>query len=212
MLRSARIPILGAVGSALMIGPVAVLAYKVGPTAELNHSIHSRAAWHDAGTAHSISTFFAHLVDPLPFLALLAGLVLIGAGFGRIRETIAAVAVVAGATLSTQVLKVLMPWAWAFPSGHTTAAASLAVALVLVAPPHLRRPAAVLGAAFVAAVGAAVIVLGWHFPGDVIGGLLVVASWTCAAIAALRLIRPRGPSSPRGRMRSSSGRFAISLQ
>jgi membrane-associated phospholipid phosphatase len=211
MLRNVRIPILGCIASALLLGPVAVLSYKVGPTLELDRSIHNHFAAHDAGAAHAVSTLFAHLVDPLPFLVLLAGIVLIGVAIGRTREIAAAVAVVAGATLSTQVLKVLMPWAWAFPSGHATAAASLAVALVLIAPQRLRPPAAALGAAFVAVVGTSVIVLGWHFPGDVVGGLLVVASWTCAAIAALRLLRPRDPSSPRGQVRSSSDRFAVSL-
>jgi membrane-associated phospholipid phosphatase len=210
--RSVRIPILGCIASALLLGPVAVLSYKVSSTLELDHSIQDHFAAHDAGAAHAVSNLFAHLVDPLPFIVLLAGILLFGVVTGRFRETAAAAFVVAGATLSTQVLKVLMPWAWAFPSGHTTAAASLAVALVLVAPPSLRPPAAALGAAFVAVVGTSVIVLGWHFPGDVLGGLLVVASWTCAAVAALRLLRPRGPSSPRGEVRSSSGRFAISLQ
>ncbi|HEY2715181.1 MAG TPA: phosphatase PAP2 family protein [Solirubrobacterales bacterium] len=211
MLRSVRNPILGCLASALLLGPVAVLSYKVSPTLELDRSIQNHFTAHDAGAAHAISTWFAHLVDPLPFIVLLAGIVLVGVAIGRTRETAAAVAVVAGATLSTQVLKVLMPWAWAFPSGHTTAAASLAVALVLIAPPRLRPPAAALGAALVAFTGTSVIVLGWHFPGDVLGGLLVVASWTFAAIAALRLLRPRGPSTPRGEVRSSSGRFAISL-
>src|ERR1700751_5191527 len=104
MLRSVRIPILGCVVSALLLGPVAVLAYKVGPTEELNRSIHDRISSHDAGAAHAIANLFAHLVDPLPFLILLAGILVLGVTGGRFRETAAAAAVVAGATLSTQVL------------------------------------------------------------------------------------------------------------
>ena len=65
---------------------------------------------------------------------------------------VAAIVVVAGANLTTQVLKAVLeharckafehgiqlPWPNSFPSGHTTAAASIAVALLLVAPARHR--------------------------------------------------------------------------
>ena len=115
-----------------------------------------------------------------------------------------------GAGLTTQVLKQLLthqglqerllgpdhPFVFSFPSGHTTAAASLAVALLLVAPPRMRPAAAAAGIAFTLAMAVAVIVLHWHFPSDVLGGLLVVGSWCFAVIAALRLTRPRRPAPP----------------
>ena len=79
---------------------------------------------------------------------MLAAVCAIGLGFGRRREVLAAVVVVSGANVTTQVLKVVlehtrwkafehgltMPWSTSFPSGHTTAAASIAVALLLVVP------------------------------------------------------------------------------
>ena len=87
----------------------------------------------------------AHLGDPLPLLAMLAAVCAFALAVGRRREALAAVAVVAGANLTTQVLKVAprapalpvraratdQPGPIAFPSGHATAAASIAIAFAL---------------------------------------------------------------------------------
>ena len=226
MPRDVRTPILGSILSALMLAPVALLAYSVGPTARLDRSILVRLDRPEGSNGHELASLVAHLSDPLPFLVILAAIVLIGLVARRGRETAAAVVLVAGANLTTQVLKHLLqhsrfdiqyglhqPLSEAFPSGHATAAASLAVALLLVVPPRLRPLAAAGGAAFVAAVGIAVVVIQWHYPSDVLGGLLVVASWTFAVIAALRLLRPRGPDSPpREKRETATGQVAVSLQ
>ena len=58
-----------------------------------------------------------------------------------------------------------------WPSGHSTAAMTLALCAILVAPPVLRTAAAILGGAFAVGVGYALLVLGWHYPSDVLGGL-----------------------------------------
>lgn len=226
MPRDVRTPILGSLLSALALVPVALLAYSVGPTARLDRSILVRLDRPDGTRGHELASVVGHLADPLPFLVMLVAVCLVGVAARRGRETVVAVLLVAGANLTTQVLKHLLehsrfeiqyglhqPLAEAFPSGHTTAAASLAAALVLVVPPRLRPLAAGAGAAFTAAVGIAVVVLQWHYPSDVVGAVLVVASWTLAAVAALRLLRPRGPDSPpRERSETATGRFAISLQ
>lgn len=62
---------------------------------------------------------------------------------------------------------------YTYPSGTVTVVASLAAALLLVAPSLLRPLVLVLGIAAVAAVGVAVIVLRWHYPTDVVGGVCV---------------------------------------
>jgi membrane-associated phospholipid phosphatase len=200
-----------------------VLAYSFGPSARLDRSILVRLGSHE-GHGHQLASAVAHLSDPLPFFLILVAIVLLGLLARRFAETVAALALVAGANLTTQVLKHLLehsrfdlqyglhqPLAEAFPSGHATAAASLAAALVLVAPPRLRPLAALLGAAFTAAVGVAVVTIQWHYPSDVIGGVLVVASWTFATVAALRLLRPRRPdSAPREEGETPSRRLAIS--
>ena len=87
----------------------------------------------------------ANLADPLPFA--LIGLVLVAIGFVRGYPLVglAAGVVMVGANVTTQVLKPLLAnprgmfgdygvAAAAFPSGHATAAMSLALAAVMVAP------------------------------------------------------------------------------
>jgi hypothetical protein len=76
---------------------------------------------------------------------------------------------------------------------------TLALCAVLVAPPALRLAVAVLGGAFAAAVGYAVLVLAWHFPSDVLGGFLMAGTWTALAVAGLRVVEPhreRGAPEP----------------
>jgi competence protein ComEC len=62
-----------------------------------------------------------------------------------------------------------------------------------------RKAAAIAGVGFALVVGTATVVADWHYPSDVLGGLLVVSSWTFAGVAALRLGRSR---RRRGRSRS----------
>jgi hypothetical protein len=101
--------------------------------------------------------------------------------------------VLVGANVTTQVLKMLAaepravsyvaPESW--PSGHATGAMTVALCLVLAASPGARPLAAALGGAFAVAVSYSVLLLGWHFPSDVIGAFCVAAAWTAAGLAVL---------------------------
>jgi membrane-associated phospholipid phosphatase len=226
MPRDVRNPIFASLVCALLLPLLAVLAYKVGPAIHVDVSVLSHLAQPEGSNGYWLANAVRSLANPLPFVAILAGVVALGLAARRTRETVAAVAIAAGANVSTQVFKHLLehprfqeelgahqPSMEAFPSGHTTAAASLAVALVLVVPPRLRPVAAAAGAGFTAAVSLGVVVIKAHYPSDVLGGLLVVGAWTFAAIAALRLLRRRGPDSPpREQRETASDRFAVSLR
>ena len=59
-----------------------------------------------------------------------------------------------------------------------------------VAPARLRPLAIAAGGAFALAVGVSVLVLGWHFPSDVLGGVCVAAAWTLCGLAAAGYPRP----------------------
>lgn len=126
------------------------------------------------------------------------------------------VAIVAGgANITTQLVKyVLLPRPDhgvtvgsqdnSLPSGHTTAAMSIAVVLLLVVPARARPPVAVIGAGYTAATGIATLVGRWHRPSDVLAAVLVVLGWTAAtcAVTALWPARARedlfdGPPPPR---------------
>lgn len=77
------------------------------------------------------------------------------------------------------------------PSGHTVAAASCAVALVLVVPRRWRALVAVGAALYAAGTGVSTLVGQWHRPSDVIAAVVLVLAWTC-------LVRALGPSGSRG--------------
>jgi membrane-associated phospholipid phosphatase len=109
----------------------------------------------------------------------------------RIGAALASLVLVLGANVTTQVLKSTLPRPnlgaesvlpqGSFPSGHATVAMSLALALIIVASPRERTVAALAGGTYAAAVGAAVVLLNWHRPSDVLGAYLVCCTWFGAA-------------------------------
>jgi membrane-associated phospholipid phosphatase len=148
----------------------------------------------------------ASLGAPLPMLAMLAVACAIALLRGRPRGALAALLVVVGANVTTQLLKALLAHPRVklaiggdpfepntFPSGHTTAVASLAVAYAFVVPAALRGLALALGGALALAVGCSVVVIAWHYPSDVLGAYLVVACWGFAVLAVMRTIAPGRP-------------------
>jgi membrane-associated phospholipid phosphatase len=60
-----------------------------------------------------------------------------------------------------------------YPSGTVAAVAALATAVLIISPRLVRPLSALAGALVVAGVGVAVLVLRWHYPTDVLGGVWV---------------------------------------
>lgn len=153
------------------------------------------------GNSHvsALATFVAQLCNVQPFVYLAA--IPVGTALLRRRPrlAIAVIAILLGANVTTQLLKPLLahpraaslfggksPVAEAsWPSGHATAAMSLALTSVLAAPGRLRPVVAAIGAIFAIAVSYSFLALGWHYPSDVVGGFLVATAWTMAVVAAL---------------------------
>ncbi|WP_431946193.1 phosphatase PAP2 family protein [Micromonospora marina] len=112
---------------------------------------------------------------------------------GRKALAVTATLLIAGANVTTQLLKYYLvrpdfgidPQRAAagnsLPSGHTAVAASVAVALILVLPRKLRVAGAFLGAGYAAAAGVATLSAGWHRPSDAVAAYLVVGAWAAAA-------------------------------
>jgi membrane-associated phospholipid phosphatase len=110
---------------------------------------------------------------------------------------------IAGANLTTQLLKdaITRPYLGvdieraaagnSLPSGHTTVAASVAVALVLVLPPRTRVVGAFIATGYAALAGVATLSAGWHRPSDAMAALLVVGGWTAAVSVVLLLAQRR---------------------
>jgi membrane-associated phospholipid phosphatase len=140
------------------------------------------------------------VLNAMSLLSLAAATAVVGfIALIRRRVVLALVAtlLVVGANVTTQLLKQSMerpnfgvdPERAAIgnslPSGHTTVAASVAVALVLVLPPRVRGIGGLLGAAYAALAGVATLSAGWHRPSDAVASLLVVGAW--AGLAGLTL-------------------------
>jgi membrane-associated phospholipid phosphatase len=100
---------------------------------------------------------------------------------------------IAGSNATTQLLKyavydrphLLSGWTGpnSLPSGHTTVAGSVAVALLIAVPRAWRPMVALLGGAWTAATGVSTLVGQWHRPSDVVAAVLVVATWGAALCA-----------------------------
>jgi membrane-associated phospholipid phosphatase len=148
----------------------------------------------------------AGLADPVPFALWAIGIVAIALLRGRALMAVAVAAILLSANVTTHLLKPALadprtfdlhgiqnfyPGSW--PSGHSTAAMSLALCLVLVAGPRMRPLAALVGAGFAIAMGYSLVVLGYHLPSDVLGGFLVAATFTLLGTAALAALEERGP-------------------
>jgi membrane-associated phospholipid phosphatase len=164
----------------------------------------------DDGSRETLATWLGGLGDP-PAVALMAvGLAGLAAARGRPRVALAVLLLIALTSVSSQLLKELLahprPQApgldftlgpEAFPSGHATAAMSVALAAVLAAPRRARPAAALLGALLALAVGASVVAGGWHFPSDVVGGYLLATGWALVLAAGLTEADRRFPATDR---------------
>jgi membrane-associated phospholipid phosphatase len=145
-----------------------------------------------------VTSFIADLCDPQPYVYFAAGVVLVALLRGRPRVAATVGLIMLAANVTTQLLKPLLAHARAdsllghptvaaasWPSGHATAAMSLALCCVIVAPARRRPYVAALGAAFAVAVSYSFLELEWHYPSDVFGGFLVAATWTLLGVAAV---------------------------
>ncbi len=194
-------PLAAALGCGVGFAALASLAHGDAAFGRLDARLVHRFARHDNGTVGDLAGAVVHLGDPLPQALLAATAVGVGLARRRPRRALAALVVVAGANVSTQLLKralaqpryqPLLGWhqigATSFPSGHATAVSALAFAFALVVPAAARPLVAVLGAGALAAVGAATLVVHWHYASDVAGGVLVSGFWFFATVAAGRAL------------------------
>lgn len=130
-------------------------------------------------------------------IIVVVGCALVALLRGKIHLAIGAAIVIAGANVTTQVLKesilsrpdLGLGTLNSLPSGHTTVAAS-AVGAALLVVPRLSRPLiATAGGLVTTLTGASTIVAGWHRPSDVVAALAVALLWTAGV--ALFLPGPR---------------------
>lgn len=186
------------------------LVYTVGVLTRPGQIVENRAL--DA------STFLVHpggllgMVSTVNIAIALGVIVVIGLALRRFRPTVRAVAVVAAATVLSQLLKnglLSRPdylgdvSANTLPSGHTVAYASILFALLIVLPARARTVAAVFSSVVLGVVVVQLLAFGWHRASDVVAGLLLVTG----VMALAQLVLPdRDPSA-----RSGAGTRALLL-
>src|SRR5437588_3578857 len=189
----------GAGASSAVLVLIWLLAFHTHAGGQADQSIFLGFAELQRPRVNSVANLIAHLCDPAPFIGVSAVAVAIAFARGRARLAVAVGASLLGANATTQVLKPLLAqtrahWmihseipisAASWPSGHATAAMSLALAFLLVVPARWRPVVASLGAGFAVAVCYSFLTLGWHYPSDVLGGYLVALTWTQLALAGL---------------------------
>ena len=164
---------------------------------------HAYLAFYNIGLGHSELAHLAHrvtaLIAPTPYVYLAALPVIIALLRRRWGLAIGLLVMIPGAILTSELLKPLLqaprpalgvantPVAaqGSWPSGHATAAMILAMAFLLASPARWRPYVAVAGMLFALAVSYSVLSLGWHYPSDVLGGMLVASIWTLITVAAV---------------------------
>jgi membrane-associated phospholipid phosphatase len=156
-------------------------------------------------------------------LVSLALISLVAAGIALLRKrvdlAVGAGVLVLGANLTTQALKLHLvrpgleaPGPNSLPSGHTTAAVSVAFALVLVLPYAMRAAVALAGAAYVTVIAVATVWAHWHRPSDTVAALLVVLAWGGLVVAVVRARRSLTRQRPRtGRTASRLATMPLTL-
>ena len=175
--------------------------------------------------ASRLADSIAALCNVGPYAVLCAGLV----GYAWFRHgprvTAAIGSILVVCNVASQVLKPALAAprvalgshvdAAAWPSGHSTAAMALALCAVLAAPPAWRSVVALAGGLFAIAVAYSVVLLGWHYPSDALGGFALAGTATGLALTALGYAEARWPAGTgraaagRASRAFASGRFAL---
>jgi membrane-associated phospholipid phosphatase len=199
-------PLAAALACATLLGLLTLLVFGDGSFRQLDLDLFGTLSAHQEGRAGELGEAIAMLADPIPLVLLTVAACGVGLARRRPHDALAALVVVAGANLTTQLLKaafahpraqVLLGGSGshqvAFPSGHTTAAFSIGFAFAFVLPRNLVPLTLTLALALGTAVGCAVVVIAWHYPSDALGALLVAASWGFAVLAGVRAAEPQSP-------------------
>ncbi len=131
------------------------------------------------------------------------GLVVVAVSRRRYEAAAAAVALVLGANLTTQLLKRAieredfgMLTVASFPSGHATVIGSVSLAALLVSPGSVRTVVSALATGAITVTAAATLVASWHRPSDVLGAILVSLMWGSALVALWTLAHGGRPHPP----------------
>ena len=200
VLRDVRGPAAGAVACATALVAVYWAAVRTVPGRVLDGRSLRGALLTDSTAAAWLERGL-DLISVTALLCAVCGILLIALARRRRAVGLGALVVLAGANVSTQLLKSVLltrpdlgldertpATLNSLPSGHVTVAFSAVVALVLVLPARLRGPVSTLGAASASVVTIAVMSSGWHRASDALAACLVVGVWAGLVLVLLGLL------------------------
>jgi membrane-associated phospholipid phosphatase len=211
MPRRVRFALAGAAASTGLLFVCWLLAFHVGFAARADVSVLNGFIGLGHGRNAHLAYRIARLCSPNPYVYLAAVPVLVALVRRRPLVALVIIAILIGANATTELLKPLLAATrpasdantpisiGSWPSGHATAAMSLALCCLIAAPARLRPWVAALGAVFAVAVSYSFLSLAWHYPSDVCGGFLIATAWTLLGVAALFAVRDRRASAPEPR-------------
>lgn len=172
---------------------VLVFAYWVGPAERLDRSVLDALSTPTGTLINEVAYVGFRVVNFRPTWVLVGAIVvLVALAQWRIRDAVLAAVLVAGTGGLVLALKALLahpryqpvpigsdayPWKDAFPSGHAAGSLAMSLAFLSVVPPSWRRPTAAAGIVFTLYISLGVLLLNYHFPGDVPAGWLLAAGW-----------------------------------
>jgi membrane-associated phospholipid phosphatase len=220
MPRRARTALIGAATGVVLLAVVWYAAHYIAAVRSADASIVNGFADLTRPRLDRLTSFIAHLCDPNKYVVLAALPVIVALVRRRPRVAVMLGMVLLCANETTQLLKPLLagprdPIQWApidaasWPSGHATAAMSLALCSVIAAPARWRPVVAAAMAAFAIAVSYSFLELAWHYPSDVLGGFLVAGTWTLLGIAGLSILEERSPGTAAEAARSRRASFSV---
>jgi len=210
MFRSPRLTLALAIALTVAAGALWLAAFRTLTGARIDATIMTGFVGLGGPRVDRLADAVAHLADPTPFA--LATVAIVTAALVRRRPWLAVMTgvVLIGANATTQALKVLTAEprlasamtggyvdAASWPSGHATAAMTMALCAAVVVPSRWRPFVLALGGVLTIAVGYSVLVLEWHLPSDVLGAFCVASVWSLLGItAATTLERRRARARP----------------
>lgn len=214
------------VGVALACVAALVLTYELAVHTTRGRLLDGASLRGAVDSRSGVTGVLEQLLDVVSVASLLAAAAaLVAIALVRMRRELAtaAVVVLVGSNVTSQVLKndlLERPDLGLYestpatlnsmPSGHSTVAFSVTVALVLVLPVRLRAAAAGFGVAYASVAALSTLSAGWHRPSDSVAAFLVVGVWA-TSVGAVLVVRhgdEDGTATDTGAHRTTTRRLA----
>ena len=220
MPRRARIALIGAAAGIILLALTWWVSHHTAIGKHADVSILSGFADLTRPRVDRVANFIAGLCNPDRYVFLAAVPVVVALIRRRPRVAVMLALVILCANETTELLKPLLAaprpsGSWgvmdnaSWPSGHATAAMSLALCAVIAAPARRRPAVAAVMAAFAVAVSYSFLELVWHYPSDVLGGFLVAGTWTLLGVAGLSVLEARRAGGVAEPSRTPRASFSI---